>query len=166
MTSPAIRKICPLLLALALLAGCSRDPNVRKQKYLQSGEKYLSKGKLNEAIIEFRNALEIDPRFAAAHYQLAHAYLRSKNPEAAYRELLETVSLDPKNSDPQVELAAMLVAGRQFAQARTIVDKVLKADPKNAQAHAILGQTFSASQDRPNAIAEFQKAIALDSAPR
>jgi len=156
MTSPAIRKIWPLLLALALLAGCSRDPNVRKQKYLQSGEKYLAKGKLNEAIVEFRNAVEIDPRFAAAHYQLARTYLRSKNPEAAYRELLETVSLDPKNSEAQLELAAMLVGGRQFGQARAIVEKVLKADPKNAQAHAILGQTFSGTQDHANAIGEFQ----------
>src|ERR1700685_280372 len=99
MKSPAIKKLSLLILALAFLAGCSRDPNVRKVKYLNSGEKYLSKGKLNEAIIEFRNALEIDPRYAAAHYQLARAYVSFRNPEAAYREFQETVTLDPKNSD-------------------------------------------------------------------
>ncbi len=27
-----------------LLTGCARDPNVRKQKYLESGERYFDKG--------------------------------------------------------------------------------------------------------------------------
>ena len=29
----------------ALCTGCSRDPNIRKQKYLDSGEKYAAEGK-------------------------------------------------------------------------------------------------------------------------
>jgi hypothetical protein len=33
---------CALLLS-ALLTGCSRDPNVRKQKYFDSGEDYFAK---------------------------------------------------------------------------------------------------------------------------
>jgi len=151
-----------LILVLVLLSACSRDPNARKAKYLHSGEKYLSKGKLNEAIIEFRNALEIDPRFAAAHYDLARAYVRSNNPQAAYRELLETVTLDPRNLDAELELASLLVSGRQFDQAQTYVKKVLKAEPNNPQAHAIFGETLAAMRDRTNAVAEFQKAAALD----
>src|SRR5580704_12321084 len=99
MKPAAVKKLTLLILALAVLAGCSTDPNAKKVKYLNSGDRYLKKGKLQEAIIEFRNALEIDPRFAAAHYQLARAYLSSRNAEAAYRELLETVTLDPRNSD-------------------------------------------------------------------
>ena len=42
-----MRRLGFRLLILALtamgLAGCSRDPNVRKQKYLESGERYLPK---------------------------------------------------------------------------------------------------------------------------
>ena len=39
-----------LAIALAALAlvSCSRDPNVLKQKYLQSGNKYYEKGKYKE----------------------------------------------------------------------------------------------------------------------
>src|SRR5579862_2631938 len=125
MRFPAIHKYCLLILAVALLAGCSRDPNVRKQKYLNSGEKYFNKGKFQEAIIEYRNALDIDPRFAAAHYQLARAYMSSRNPDAAYRELQETVTIEPKNSDAQLELASLLVSGRQFDQAQVAAKKVL-----------------------------------------
>src|SRR6266545_3462721 len=58
------------------LAGCSRDPNVRKQKYFESGDRYFNKGKYHEAVIQYRNATEVDPTFAAAHYQLAQCYMK------------------------------------------------------------------------------------------
>jgi hypothetical protein len=41
-----------LLAAAALLAGCHSDPNVRKQKYLESGERYSAQGKYREAAIQ------------------------------------------------------------------------------------------------------------------
>ena len=49
-----------LLLAVTLLAGCHRDPNVRKQKYLDSGNRYSSQGKYREAAIQYLNALKVD----------------------------------------------------------------------------------------------------------
>ena len=48
----------------ALLTGCSRDPNVRKQKYLESGQRYFDKGQYREAEIQFQNAIQVDARFA------------------------------------------------------------------------------------------------------
>jgi Tfp pilus assembly protein PilF len=54
-------------ITLGLLAGCSRDPNVRKQKYLESGQCYFEKAKYREAAIQYSNAIQVDPRFADAH---------------------------------------------------------------------------------------------------
>jgi hypothetical protein len=42
-----------LFVAAALLAGCHGDPNVRKQKYLESGKRYSAEGKYREAAIQF-----------------------------------------------------------------------------------------------------------------
>jgi hypothetical protein len=46
-------RVAPLVVAVcfivALLTGCSRDPNVRKQKYLESGQRYFDKGMYREA---------------------------------------------------------------------------------------------------------------------
>src|ERR1700693_607512 len=94
-------KSCFLLLALVLLTACARDPNKQKIKYVKSGEVYFSHGRYQEAVVQFRNAIQIDPRFPEAHYRLARAYLALKNPEAAYRELMETVTLAPQNSEAQ-----------------------------------------------------------------
>ena len=37
--------VIALIAVAALLAGCHGDPNVRKQKYLESGERYSAQGK-------------------------------------------------------------------------------------------------------------------------
>src|SRR5580704_19678540 len=97
-----------LVLAVAMLAACSRDPNRRKAAYLNSGAKYFKEGKFEAAEIEFRNAVQIDHRFAEGHYQLGRAYLSLHNTDAAYREFLETVTLEPRNADAQLQLASLL----------------------------------------------------------
>ena len=63
------------LVTVALLAGCHGDPNVRKQKYLESGKRYSAEGKYREAAIQFSNALKIDKNYPDAHYELAQAYV-------------------------------------------------------------------------------------------
>src|SRR6266404_5698697 len=79
-----------LLLVLGCLAvfltACSRDPNVQKQKYFESGQRFFAKGKYREAVIEFRNATQVDPAFAAAHYQLSQSYVKLQDWQHAFGE--------------------------------------------------------------------------------
>lgn len=109
-----MRRLGFRLLILALtamgLAGCSRDPNVRKQKYLESGERYFAKAEYSAAAIQFGNAIQLDPRFAAAHYQLARTYLQLKDLGNAYKELDRTVELEPGNYPARIDLADLLIS--------------------------------------------------------
>ena len=50
-----------------------------KQKYLASGQQYFSQGDFRSAAIQFTNAVQIDPQFAEAHYQLARADLNQRD---------------------------------------------------------------------------------------
>ena len=138
----ATHKANLLIAGLVLLASCSTDPNKQKLKYLRSGDSYFEKAKYQEAVIEFRNALEIDSRLAAAHYQLGRTYLALKNPDSAYREMNECVTLDPGNSDAQLHLASLMMARGQFGQAQSVAQKVLSTQPANVWAHTILGETL------------------------
>ncbi|MGH9469630.1 MAG: tetratricopeptide repeat protein, partial [Terriglobia bacterium] len=59
------------IVALAgCLAACTRDPNVRKHKFFESGARYFAKGEYRDAAIQFSNAIRIDPKYEEAHYQL------------------------------------------------------------------------------------------------
>ncbi len=62
-------------LASVILGGCSFDPQKGKIKYLESGQRYMKAVKYQEASIQFRNSIKLDPRFAEAYYQLAQANL-------------------------------------------------------------------------------------------
>jgi Tfp pilus assembly protein PilF len=66
-----------LILTSLLVVGCAQDPSVRKQKYLESGNEYFAEGKYPHAIIEYRNAVDIDPKFGEARKRLAQAYGRT-----------------------------------------------------------------------------------------
>ena len=101
-----------LLFLLALLTGCSRDPNVRKQKYFDSGEKYFAEGKYREAAIQYANATLIDSRFAQAHYKLSQAYLKLGDLQRAFQELNRTVELNPDNYHARTDLANLLAMVR------------------------------------------------------
>src|SRR5262249_6045765 len=106
MSRPATLRLSLLALLIAgLLVGCSRDPNVRKQKYLESGNRYRDKGKFREAAIQYQNAVQLDSHFAEAHYQLGEAYLKLKDYQRAFSELSLTADLAPDNYPAQVDLA-------------------------------------------------------------
>ena len=88
--------ILALLLAAAL--ACQSD-EAKIAEHLERGEEYAEEKKYAEAVIEYKNVLQIDPNHADAHYGLAQAYLQNDQAREGYWELRETVRLDPKNRD-------------------------------------------------------------------
>src|SRR5690242_1869807 len=149
------------LIGLALFAGCSRDPNVRKQKYLESGNKYYDAGKFSAAAIQYQNAIRIDPRFADAHFKLADAYVKQGVWNGAYQELRKTIDIQPQNWKAQIQLGNLYLLARQFKDAKTAAETVLTGDPNNADAHVLLANADAALQDSQSALREMQAAIDL-----
>jgi hypothetical protein len=58
-----------------VLAGCLRDPNVRKQKFMEQGDRYFAQEKYPEALLTYERAVQIDARLVAAHYGIAKCHL-------------------------------------------------------------------------------------------
>src|SRR5215471_12995592 len=91
MNRPLALRLLLVCLLAALLTACTRDPNVRKQKYFDSGSRYFSQGMYREAVIQYSNAVQIDSRFTQAHYELGRSYLRLGNSGRAYQEFTRTI---------------------------------------------------------------------------
>ena len=154
-----------LVLAVGLIAtvfvGCSRDPNVRKQKYYESGQRYFDKGQYREAAIQYKNAIQIDSTYGNAHYQLALALLKLQQWSMAYQELGRTIELQPDNYQARIDLANLLIAGRDFKQAQAQTDLLLQQQPNNQQVHMAVANLLIGQENYSAAIQEMQKAIAL-----
>jgi cellulose synthase operon protein C len=150
------------LLLLLSLSGCSRDPNVRKQKYLESGERFFARTDYKGAAIQFRNALQIDPKFTPAHYQLARTYLKMQDWNDAYKELITTVGLAPENDQARIDLANLLISAGDLKQAQDQVDVLAGKQPENPDVHLTAAGLLAAKQQFSEAIRELRKAISLD----
>ena len=151
-----------LSVAAALLAGCHGDPNVRKQKYLESGERYSAQGKYREAAIQYQNALKVDKDFAEAHYALAQAYEHLGQISGAYRELVRTVDLEPTDYKARVDLGNLLIAAGKPDDAQVQANAVLAVEPDNPDVHALLAGIAVRRGQRDQALIEMQRAIELD----
>ena len=151
-----------LFVAIGLLAGCHRDPNVRKQKYLESGNRYSSDGKYREAAIQYLNALKVDKTFPDAHYALAQAYVHLGQYNAAYAELTRTVELQPNNLKARIDLGNLLLAGGKPDLAQAQADAVMAADPNNPDVHAMLSVIAIKKGQKDQALIEINRALALD----
>src|ERR1700676_273430 len=164
-----------LLLACSLLTiaftGCSRDPNVRKQKYLDSGEKYAAEAKYREAVIQFRNAIQIDSRFAQAHYDLSQAYMKLGDSNHAFQELSRTVELTPDNYRAHTDLANLLDTVRNpdgspveemLKQAKSHLDILREKQPNSPETHQAWANYDAAQNNIAAAMQEMHQAIASD----
>jgi len=159
-----VRVALVLSVVAALSTACSRDPNVRKQKYLESGERYYAKGKYREAIIQYRNAVNVDPNFSAAHYQLAEAYLKLQDLQHAYAELGRTLELQPDNYKAHAEIANLLILSGQAESlkiAQDHVDLLKQKQPNDPDTHIAAGNLLSREQKYSEAISEMEKAVSL-----
>jgi tetratricopeptide (TPR) repeat protein len=146
----------------ALFTGCSRDPNVRKQKYFESAERYFAKGKYREAAIQYSNAIQVDSRFVQAHYQLGETFLKLHDWNRAYQELSRTTELDPDNYPAQLDLANLLISGRDLKQAQAHLDMLRRKRPNSPDTYEAWANFFAAQDDLARAIQEMQKGVGAD----
>lgn len=151
-----MKKTLSLLLIAVALVSCSRDPNVVKQRYLVQGNKYFHRGKYKEASIMYRNALQKDQKFGAAHYHLALSELKLQKYPTAVAALRRALELLPANSqeqrDASVKLADLYLSAtreKQFMDdVENIANTLLKNDPNSFEGHRILGEvSFAMAQE-------------------
>jgi putative PEP-CTERM system TPR-repeat lipoprotein len=150
------------ILLVLFVGACSRDPQVKARKLVASGDAYLARQELNQAVIEYKRAVQAKPDWAEAHYKLAKAYERQGNPANAYREYARTGDLDLSNVDAQVHAGTLLLAAGEFEGARTRAELALKAAPDNAPANTLLGNALAGLNEMSKAVKQIEQAISLD----
>jgi tetratricopeptide (TPR) repeat protein len=150
-----------LISVLLVLTACSRDPNVAKQKYLQSGQQYFDNGEYGRASIQFRKALQIDHRYAEAYYRLGLTDLKLKLWPDAFRSLDQATALDPSNVNAHLRLAELNIGAKQWENARQQIAEAIAADPQNAEAYLLSGQVEMLDHHYQDAQQALEKAEAL-----
>ena len=161
-----ITLFCLLLAAVIFLAGCS-NPEKSKAEHVAKGEAYLKDLKYQEASLEFRNAIQIDDKLAAAHWGLARAFEGLERFPEMLDELRKTITLDKDNLDSRIKLGNYYLAGSRnradiISESERLAKEVLDKDPKNIEGHILMGSVLFAQQQKDKAFAELNHAVQLD----
>lgn len=149
---------CSILLLL-FFSGCS-DPEQKKQNHYSKALEFIQKDDPNSAAIELRNAIQIDPKFADARYQLALIHLKNGEMRDAFGQLKRTADLDPANVDANVKVAEFLLLGKNSKESRNYVDQVLKTDPASIDGLALLANLELIEGNYDAALAALDKVAA------
>ncbi len=103
------------------------------------GQTYEGLARFEDAGAAYRKAIELDrqqtKRSEWPYFNLGVLSLKEGRAEDAANWLREALERRPSWSEATVQLAAALGSANQFKEARQLLDDLLTADPKNAQAH-------------------------------
>jgi tetratricopeptide (TPR) repeat protein len=144
-----------LLLVVKLAASTKED-------FLADGDAFIAQEQYPEAIIAYRNAVELDPNYGQARYQLAKAYLHQGQLRGAMGEYIRAADLLPGNVDAQLQAAKFLLITRRFDDAKARAEKALERDPKNVEAQITKATAVAKMVDLEGGLFEIQQAIRMD----
>ena len=147
------------LLLVALSAGaCSKSA----QQYFDSGNSYYAQQKYKEAVVEYRNVIQKEPRHGEARLKLAECYEKLGDVRGAYSEYVRAADLLPGNASVQLKAGAYLLRARKFEDASARADAVLKMDPRNVDALILQGEAKAGLQKLDEAVQQMKDAIEID----
>ena len=107
------------------------------------GEHYSKLGKVDEAIEEYRKALNLDPNLAEAHLNLGWSYaLRKRDYDLARQETLEAIRLKPQLTVAYRNLWWIYRLQKNYEKALETLKKILSLEPDNPINYLNLGEAY------------------------
>ena len=130
--------------------------------YNNLGTTYTLLGLYDEAMLNFKKVLEINPRSATAYYNLGHIYIKRKDYEEGINFYQKAVEQKPDYLEAYYNLGITYEALNKPLKATEYYQKALALDPQNMLAHFGLGNAFLKSNQAESALLEYKEAINLN----
>lgn len=146
---------------LILLSGCGSSSETAAD-YVESGKTLVKEGKLQKARLEFKNALQIDPRTADAFYQLALLDEKSQDWKSMYANLSTTEQLNPTHHEASTKLGQLYLLSGNYEKAREKAKKVLDVAPDNVAALVLRASIELKQQNLGSALKDIEQALSYD----
>lgn len=129
---------------------------------LEKGKKFLAEDLYAEAIIEFNQAIRLDPKLAEAFLQRAIAHGQRGNIEISRQDALQAIRLSPNLARAYNVLGKTYEQEKQYDVAISNYGKAIELEPKYVAAYNNRGFAYTAIKMFNEAIRDFTEAIRLD----
>ncbi len=119
------------------------------------------KGRLDEAIVSFNRAIQLNEGFAAAYSNLANALRGKGRTREAIAVLRRAIELNPEFTAAHNNLGIVLRDAGQLDEAIGAYRRAIEIDPNNADAQCNLGITLSDRDLLDEAIIAYRRAVEI-----
>lgn len=123
---------------VAGLAACGLNSEERRDGFYDKGVTALAEGRFEDARLEVRNALRIDPKFAKGYVLLGDIALARQEWQNAHGNYVKAEELDANLLPAKIGLAKLFFMAGQAGQAKEKADQVLAADAANFDMRLVL----------------------------
>jgi len=119
-------------------------------------------GKLDEAILHYSKALQIDPRYDRVYNHFAIAMARKGNIKEAIVLLRQGLKIDPNHARAHYNLANLLFSQGKLDEAVSHYIKALRINPEYADAHYNLGSLLTKKKQFNEALIHLAETIKIN----
>jgi tetratricopeptide (TPR) repeat protein len=158
-------KLLLLPILILFLCGVSSCTEYRAKRHYEKGLTALAAEKTSEAVIEFKNAVKLDPDHTDALYQLGVTYLKlggQGNISNGYNAFSSVITKKPAHVSAHLKLGEILLLQKDTKEALKQSLFVIQKEPKNAEGRLLYARIKVRDRNLSEAKAEYQKAISLD----
>lgn len=138
-----------------------------KQLDLKTAYYYLGKahGISNDykaAIIDFSNAILLDPKFVGAYNDRGYSYEKIGDQNLAVSDYLKALDIDPNMSSAHMNLGWIYHNRGEYDKALLEYSRSIELDPTYDQSYLLRGNIFFEQKNYQAAVDDYTKAIALN----
>jgi tetratricopeptide (TPR) repeat protein len=151
-----------IALAVMMVIGGCGGAKVRLASHMKRGQDYYQRGDFARASVEFRNAMQIDPKDSTARVKAAETAVKLGQLRPAYSLLQSVVDAHPDDIRARTDLGGILITAGAPQQALDVIKPALAQQPNDATLLALRGAAKSSLKDAPGARADADHALAAD----
>lgn len=129
--------------------------------YSMLGVAQMRSGKRDDALLSFGESLKRDPKNVFALRNRAEALIGKNSLNDAIVDLQSALAIEPL-VQTRLRLAGVYIQARQYGEAISIYQEVLKADPANVEARTALAAMMVESGKGAEAITQLESLIKAD----
>ena len=125
------------------------------------GVELYRKGRMDEAISHYQEALQIEPDYAEARNNLGNALLQRGDVDDAISNYQKALQIKPDYAEACNNLGAVLLRKGQVDEAISDFKQALQIKPNLAEAYNDLGNALFQQRNLDGAISNYQKALQI-----
>ena len=126
------------------------------------GVVHLKLGQFEEAIIQFKRALEVAPRYTLGPVLSGNIYTDAENYQGKIKEFQEVIKMNREYARSNNYLGLAYLQQKNYSTAKYSLLESIKINPKYAKAHNNLGVLYEEIGETAKAIESYQTAHRVD----